>query len=183
QCTRAPRRAIPRQSQPRSRAYGWRRVACHRATAVVTRRPGGRTGTPRMTELMDVVIVDDEPAARRTLREFCATERDLRVTAEYGDGQAALEAIRANPPDLLFLDIQMPFLTGIELARGLDAASLPLIVFVTAYDQYSLEAFEVSAIDYLLKPFDEARLRKTLVRVRRRRNAENPGDRQATLLS
>jgi two-component system LytT family response regulator len=132
---------------------------------------------------MDVMIVDDEPAARRTLREFCSSEADLRVIAEYGDGQAALEAIRANPPHLLFLDIQMPFLTGLELARALDAQSLPMIVFVTAYDQYALEAFEVSAIDYLLKPFDEARLRKTLLQVRRRRNAESPTDRHAALLS
>lgn len=134
------------------------------------------------TSAMSVVIVDDEPAARRTLREFCETEPDLRILAEYGDGQAALDAIRANPPDLLFLDIQMPFLNGLALARALDAQTLPLIVFVTAYDQYALEAFEVSAIDYLLKPFDEQRLRKTLVQVRRRR-AESPTSRQSTLLT
>lgn len=136
-----------------------------------------------MPGVLDVVIVDDEPAARRTLREFCANEADLRVTAEYGDGQAALDAIRASPPHLLFLDIQMPFLNGLQLARALDAASLPSIVFVTAYDHYALEAFEVSAIDYLLKPFDDSRLRKTLTQVRRRRNAENATDRQSTLLS
>ncbi|MEJ1963255.1 MAG: LytTR family DNA-binding domain-containing protein [Gammaproteobacteria bacterium] len=133
--------------------------------------------------VMDVVIVDDEPAARRTLREFCAAEPDLRVVAEYGDGQTALDAIRANPPHLLFLDIQMPFLNGLQLARALDAQSLPSIVFVTAYDHYALEAFEVSAIDYLLKPFDDGRLRKTLAQVRRRRNAESSTDRQSTLLS
>jgi two-component system LytT family response regulator len=132
---------------------------------------------------MNVIIVDDEPAARRQLREFCETEPDLNVVAEYGDGQAALDAIRASPPDLIFLDIQMPFLNGLALARALDAQTLPLIVFVTAYDQYALEAFEVSAIDYLLKPFDEPRLRKTLVQVRRRRGAESPAGRQNTLLS
>ena len=136
-----------------------------------------------MPPVMDVVIVDDEPAARRTVRELCATEPDLRVVGEYGDGQSALDAIRANPPHLLFLDIQMPSLSGLQLARELEAESLPLIVFVTAYDQYALEAFEVSAIDYLLKPFDESRLRKALVQVRRRRNAQSPADRQATLLS
>lgn len=133
---------------------------------------------------LDVVIVDDEPAARRTLREFCGKEPDLRVVGEYGDGRAALEALRAHPPHLLFLDIQMPFLNGLATARGLDPQSLPMIVFVTAYDQYALEAFEVSAIDYLLKPFDESRLRKTLAQVRRRRQTEGSGDQQqAALLS
>lgn len=135
------------------------------------------------TSIMDVVIVDDEPAARRTLREFCEKEPDLRVVAEYGDGRAALDAIRDQPPDLLFLDIQMPFLNGLAMAHALDSQVLPLIVFVTAYDQYALEAFEVSAIDYLLKPFDEERLRKTLKQVRRRRVAESSTDRQSTLLS
>jgi len=117
---------------------------------------------------MDVIIVDDEPAARRTLRECCAAEPDLHVIGEFGDGRAALEAIRARPPELLFLDIQMDTMTGIEIARRLDPATLPAIVFVTAYDQYALEAFEVNATDYLLKPFDEARFRRTLERVRAR---------------
>jgi two-component system LytT family response regulator len=135
------------------------------------------------TSTMDVVIVDDEPAARRTLREFCDKEPDLRVIAEYGDGRTALDAIRDRPPHLLFLDIQMPFLNGLGMARALDLQVLPLIVFVTAYDQYALEAFEVSAIDYLLKPFDEERLRKTLKQVRRRRTAETSTDRQSSLLS
>lgn len=135
------------------------------------------------TAVMDVVIVDDEPAARRTLREFCEKETDLRVIAEYGDGRAALDAIRERPPQLLFLDIQMPFLNGLAMARALDPQTLPLIVFVTAYDQYALEAFEVSAIDYLLKPFDEERLRRTLRQVRRRRTAESATDRQSSLLS
>ncbi len=134
-------------------------------------------------EKLDVVIVDDEPAARRTLREFCEKEPDLRVVGEYGDGRAALEAIQAHPPQLLFLDIEMPFLNGLAAARELDQKTLPLIVFVTAYDQYALEAFEVNAIDYLLKPFDESRLRKTLAQVRRRRQVESSEDRQAVLLS
>ncbi|MCP5339916.1 MAG: response regulator transcription factor [Sinobacteraceae bacterium] len=120
---------------------------------------------------MDVIIVDDEPAARRTLRECCAAEPDLQVVGEFGDGRAALEAIRAQRPGLLFLDIQMDTMTGIEIARRLDPATLPAIVFVTAYDQYALQAFEVNATDYLLKPFDEARFRQTLERVRSRRDA------------
>jgi two-component system, LytTR family, response regulator len=131
--------------------------------------------------MMDVIIVDDEPAARRTLRECCAREQDLRVVGEYGDTGAALQAIRTRSPDLLFLDVQIDSLTGIALARALDPQTLPLIVFVTAYDHYALEAFEVSAIDYLLKPFDEDRFQVTLARVRRRRDAQSRAERQVAL--
>jgi two-component system LytT family response regulator len=133
--------------------------------------------------MIEVIIVDDEPAARRTLRECCDKEPDLRVVGEYGDGRAALDAIRSRPPDLLFLDIQIESVDGITLARSLDAATLPLIVFVTAYDRYALDAFEVSATDYLLKPFDEQRFRDTLARVRRRRGSENLTDRQAGMMA
>ena len=115
---------------------------------------------------MDVIIVDDEPAARRSLRECCAAEPDLCVVGEFGDGRAALEAIRARPPQVLFLDIQMDTLTGIDIARRLDPATLPSIVFVTAYDQYALQAFEVHATDYLLKPFDDERFRRAIERIR-----------------
>jgi two-component system, LytTR family, response regulator len=131
--------------------------------------------------MMNVVIVDDEPAARRTVRECCERESDLRVVGEYGDGRAALEAICARPPHLLFLDIQMDSMTGLALARALDPQNLPLIVFVTAYDHYALEAFEVSAVDYLLKPFDDARFKATLERVRRRHEAAGGFDRQGAL--
>jgi two-component system LytT family response regulator len=127
------------------------------------------------------IIVDDEPAARRTLRECCAAETDVTVIGEYADPRAALEAIHARPPDLLFLDIQMDTLTGLDMARALDPAALPLIVFVTAYDRYALEAFEVSATDYLLKPFDQERFGKTMQRVRQRRAAESAADRRAAL--
>jgi two-component system LytT family response regulator len=130
---------------------------------------------------MNVIIVDDEPAARRTLRECCAAEPDLEITGEYGDPREALAAIRATPPDLLFLDIQMDTMNGIGLARALDPAHLPLIVFVTAYDQYALDAFEVSATDYLLKPFDQKRFAATLQRVRQRRAAESGSDRGAAV--
>jgi len=130
--------------------------------------------------MMDVIIVDDEPAARRTVRECCEREGDFNVVGEFGDSRAALEAIRAHPPHLLFLDIQMDSMTGMALARALDPATLPLIVFVTAYDHYALEAFEVSAVDYLLKPFDDARFRATAARVRRRREQSGP-ERQRSL--
>jgi two-component system LytT family response regulator len=128
-----------------------------------------------------VMIVDDEPAARRTLRECCAAETDLEVVGEFGDPRAALAAIRAAPPHLLFLDIQMDTMSGIDLARSLDAATLPLIVFVTAYDQYALEAFEVCATDYLLKPFDEERFARALARVRQRHASGTLAERGAAL--
>ena len=136
-----------------------------------------------MAGMLDVIIVDDEPTARRTLRECCVREPDLRIIGEYGDSRSALEAIRSQPPHLLFLDIQIDSLNGVGIARALDPNELPLIVFVTAYDQYALEAFEVSAVDYLLKPFDDDRFRKTLERVRRRREAEGVAERQAALTS
>src|SRR6185437_13788206 len=131
--------------------------------------------------MLDVIIVDDEPTARRTLRECCIREPDLRIIGEYGDSRSALEGIRAHSPHLLFLDIQIDSLNGVGIARALDPKTLPLIVFVTAYDQYALEAFEVSAVDYLLKPFDDDRFRKTLARVRRRREAETLTDRNSAL--
>jgi two-component system, LytTR family, response regulator len=132
---------------------------------------------------MNVVIVDDEPAARRTLRECCEREPDLNVVAEYGDGRQALAELRVSPPDLLFLDIQIDTMNGVELARSLDPARVPLIVFVTAYDHYAVEAFEVSATDYLLKPFDDERFRRTLERVRRRREAQGALERHGALTS
>ena len=130
---------------------------------------------------MDVIIVDDEPAARRAVRECCEREGDFNVIGEFGDSRAALEAIRARPPQLLFLDIQMDSLNGMALARALDPETLPLIVFVTAFDHYALEAFEVSAVDYLLKPFDEARFHSMAERVRRRHQRPGGAERQLAL--
>jgi two-component system LytT family response regulator len=133
--------------------------------------------------MMDVIIVDDEPAARRTVRECCEREGDFNVVGEFGDSRAALTAIRARPPQVLFLDIQMDSMTGMALARALDPVTLPLIVFVTAYDHYALEAFEVSAVDYLLKPFDDERFKATAARVRRRSEGQSNDDRQQALES
>jgi two-component system LytT family response regulator len=131
--------------------------------------------------VLDVIIVDDEPAARRTLRDCCARESDLRIVGEYDDSAAALQAIRDRPPAVLFLDVQMSPVTGIAVARGLDPKTLPQIVFVTAHDRYAIDAFEVSAVDYLLKPFDDARFQTTLERVRRRHNTESVAQRQLAL--
>jgi two-component system, LytTR family, response regulator len=132
---------------------------------------------------MDVMIVDDEPAARRALREFCLLESDLRIVGEFASASEALEAIRAGSPDLLFLDIQIGTVNGVELARSLAPDEAPIIVFVTAHNHYAIEAFEVSAVDYLLKPFDAERFHKTLLRVRRRWEMESATERQAALSS
>ncbi len=131
--------------------------------------------------MMNVIIVDDEQAGRRTLREYCEAEGDLNVVGEYGDGATALAAIQSQPPQLLFLDIQMDPLNGIELARALEPSQLPSLVFVTAYDTYAIEAFEVCAVDYLLKPFDQERFRRTLDRVRPRHAKSGVDERQALL--
>jgi two-component system LytT family response regulator len=130
---------------------------------------------------MKVIIVDDEPAARRTLRECCALEADLEVIGEFGDGRVALQRIQEAAPDILFLDIQMDALNGIALARALDPQHLPCIIFVTAYDHYALDAFEVAATDYLLKPFDEERFRKTVERARARRQDQSAAERHSGL--
>src|SRR5689334_5967369 len=108
---------------PRSDCLSCRTHANRELTGHVTRRP-----TVPHAAMMDVLIVDDEPTARRTLRECCAREPDLRIVGEYGDSRSALEAIRANPPHLLFLDIQIDSMSGISLARALDPQTLPLIV-------------------------------------------------------
>src|SRR5438046_9724005 len=106
---------------------------------------------------MEVMIVDDEPVARRSVRECCEREPDLKVVGEYGDPRAALEAIRSRSPQLLFLDIQMDSMSGLALARALEPQTLPLIVFVTGYVPSAVEAFEVSTPAYLSQPFGDAR--------------------------
>jgi two-component system LytT family response regulator len=122
---------------------------------------------------MKVMIVDDEPTARRLLRDRCAAEGDLEVIGEYPDAESALPAIAELTPDLLFLDIKMGEMTGLQLAQALDSSRAPLIVFVTAFDQHALQAFEVSAADYLLKPYDRTRFQAMLKRVRERYAARN----------
>ena len=109
-----------------------------------------------------VVIADDEPLARERLRDLLRREPDVEVVAEAGDGRAALEAITQHNPDLVFLDVQMPEMTGFEVVEQLE--TLPAVVFVTAYDQFAVKAFEVHAVDYVLKPVDAERLKTALRR-------------------
>ncbi|HWB15253.1 MAG TPA: response regulator, partial [Vicinamibacterales bacterium] len=120
------------------------------------------------------LVVDDEQLAREELCFLLGRIDDVEIAGEAADGIDALRAAGELKPDLLFLDVQMPGLTGFEVARRLVEADLPIeIVFVTAFDQYAIEAFSVNAVDYLLKPVDAERLEQTMTRVRRRRGPDD----------
>jgi two-component system, LytTR family, response regulator len=110
------------------------------------------------------LIVDDEPVARKRLRTLLKAEPDVEVLGECEDGESALRAIRTARPDLLFLDVQMPGLDGFDVIEVLKPDECPAVIFVTAYDRYAMRAFDVHAVDYLLKPFARDRLRKALAR-------------------
>ncbi len=117
--------------------------------------------------MIRALVVDDEPIARAGLRKLLEAEADMSVVGECRDGAEAVARIRSDRPDLVFLDVQMPELTGFEVLSSLAPDELPAIVFVTAYDAYALDAFEASAVDYLLKPFDRERFARALSRARR----------------
>jgi two-component system LytT family response regulator len=119
-----------------------------------------------VTERLRVAIVDDEPIARQRLRRLLRHEPAVEIVAECGDGRSAITAIQRYAPDLLFLDIQMPELDGFGVLRALSADRLPAVVFVTAFDQYAVQAFEAAAVDYLLKPFTESRFHLAFDRAR-----------------
>ena len=113
-----------------------------------------------------VLLVDDEPLARQRLRALLEAEPDLEIAGECADGSQAVEAIRTHRPDLIFLDVRMPELDGFGVLEALAEEPRPAVIFVTAYDRFALKAFEVNALDYLLKPFDRERFRKALARAR-----------------
>lgn len=120
---------------------------------------------------MRVLIVDDEELARERVRTLLEPERDVEIVGECGNGFEAIRAIEQRHPDLIFLDVQMPRIDGFGVLEAVrDRPHLPAVVFVTAYDAYALKAFEVHAVDYLLKPFDRERFRDALERVRRDRS-------------
>ena len=112
------------------------------------------------------LIVDDEPLARERVRMMLGMHDDVAVIGEVGDGQQAIDAIRQQRPDLVFLDVQMPSVDGFGVLRALEGEVMPHVVFVTAYDQYALRAFEVHALDYVLKPFNAERFSQALQRAR-----------------
>ena len=127
-----------------------------------------------MSELppLRVLVVDDEPLARQRLLDLLATEPDVEVVGEAGTGRKAVAALRDRsgskaPADVVFLDVQMPGLTGLDVVREIGPEAMPVTIFVTAYDQHALAAFEAEAVDYLLKPYDDDRFRRALDRARR----------------
>ncbi len=122
---------------------------------------GAKTG-------LRVLIVDDEPLARRRLHKLLESQPDIVVAGECGDGLTALALILKEKPDLVFLDIQMPEMNGFDVLTLLPGERVPAIIFVTAYDEFAVQAFSVHALDYLLKPFDDERFRAALDHARRR---------------
>lgn len=113
-----------------------------------------------------VAIVDDEPLGRQRIADLVAKEPGVTIVGEAANGTAALELIRRTNPDLVFLDVQMPGMSGLDVARALGADGTPAIIFVTAYDQHALQAFDLAAVDYIVKPFDDERFEQAFRRAR-----------------
>jgi two-component system, LytTR family, response regulator len=120
-----------------------------------------------MSPPIRVLVVDDEPIARSGMITLLARDPELSVVGECGDGLSAVSAIGELDPDLVLLDVQMPEADGFEVLRAIDAERMPVVIFVTAYDQFAVRAFEVNALDYLLKPFDDERFTAALERAKR----------------
>jgi two-component system, LytTR family, response regulator len=131
-----------------------------------------------MTQIR-ALIVDDEPLARRGIRQLLMPYPEVTVVGECRDGREAVRALAAERPDLVFLDVEMPGLDGLDLINLHGAGRMPLIVFVTAHQQYAVQAFEAQALDYLVKPLSEARFRATMSRLAERIRSRQPGARIA----
>jgi len=129
---------------------------------------------------LHILIVDDEQAARKKIRAYLDDMDEDHAIAEAENGLQALEHIKSNPVDLVFLDIQMPRMTGFEVLEAVGVADMPPVIFVTAYDQFAIDAFEVQALDYLLKPFDAPRFQKAYDRALKHLQQKNN---QAALLT
>ena len=129
------------------------------------------------------IIADDEPLAREKIRTLLAEDPDIELIGECADGIETVTAIRNQQPDLVFLDVQMPELDGFGVLKALRHSNMPTLIFVTAYDQYALRAFEVHALDYLLKPFDRERFQKALQRAKEHIRKEKSGEVNEKLLT
>ena len=123
--------------------------------------------------VLRVLVVDDEPLGRQRLLDLLHDESAIEVVGTAADGAAAVEAIRSARPDLVFLDVQMPRMTGLDVVRAIGVADMPATIFVTAYDQYALDAFDTAAVDYLVKPFKDDRFEEAVRRARRRIESES----------
>jgi two-component system, LytTR family, response regulator len=133
--------------------------------------------------MMTVLLVDDEPVARRRLRRLLRNHTDVAVTGECGDGASAVDAVRRLAPDVVLLDVQMPELDGFGVLQALPADRLPEIIFITAHDRYAVRAFDVHAVDYLLKPVDGERLAEAIGRARERLAARRAAPADPRLLA
>ena len=130
-----------------------------------------------------VLIVDDEPLARQRLEDLLRAEQGVEIVASVDSGTAAVQAIRSLHPDIAFLDVQMPGKTGIDVVREVGPDAMPLTIFVTAYDRYALQAFDLAAVDYLVKPFDDERFEQAFQRARRYVELEEMGELRERLLA
>ncbi|WP_196137544.1 LytTR family DNA-binding domain-containing protein [Aliikangiella sp. G2MR2-5] len=130
-----------------------------------------------------VLLVDDEPLAREGIRLRLEQEADIKIISESGGGSEAIRSILSDKPDVVFLDINMPKVNGFDVIRAVGVENMPLVVFLTAYDQYAIEAFEVNAVDYILKPLSRERLEQSLARIREQLNSNNIGKHVAQLQS
>jgi two-component system LytT family response regulator len=126
-------------------------------------------------EKIRVLIIDDERPARRALRTLLENESDIEIVGEAMDGERGMEMIRKLHPQLVFLDVQMPILTGVEMLQKMAAGERPEIIFVTAYDEFALRAFELQAVDYIVKPYSDQRFQSALDRAKRRIRAGSLG--------
>lgn len=129
------------------------------------------------------LIVDDESLARERIKRYLGAESDIEIVGECANGKEAVESIGSLSPDLLFLDIQMPEMDGFGVLEAIGLQKVPAIIFVTAYDKYALKAFEVHALDYLLKPFNRERFRRSLARAREQLDHDRMGQLDQRLLS
>jgi len=136
-----------------------------------------------MSSKIRTVIVDDEALSRRGLEIRLLATQDFEIVSQCSNGREAITAITSHLPDLVFLDIQMPGMSGFDVLTQLPQESIPMVVFVTAYDQYAVRAFEAKAVDYLLKPVDEGRFAATLDRVRERMRARVAVDQRDQLFN
>ena len=130
-----------------------------------------------------VLVADDEPLARERLSGLLSQESDIEMVGQARDGEEAVTAIHDDSPDLVFLDVQMPQMNGFDVIEAVGSDKMPLVIFVTAYDQHALKAFQVRALDYLLKPFDRERFTDALQRARKQLERDETGDLGRRLLA